>query len=366
MSRLLETPLHNWHASHGGRLVDFAGWSMPVQYGSITTEHHAVRRDVGLFDISHMGRLAISGRDAQAFLNQILTTDIAPLAVGQAAYSLVCNALGGVLDDVLVTRFGAAVPCDDYLLVVNASNRDKIVAWLAAHQSGFDARVTDNTLSTGMLAVQGPRAVEVLAKVLGLDLAALSYFTAVRTQLDGRPIILSRTGYTGEDGCEIIVEADQLPTVWERLVAGGATPCGLGARDTLRLEAAMPLYGHELSEAGDPLSAGLGFAVRFREGGFIGSEALSTVKANGFTRKRVGLVLAGRRIAREHLHIHSGERLIGEVTSGTFSPTLEKSIAMAFVEKEFSAPGTAVEVDIRGSREPATVVKLPFYKRAAT
>lgn len=366
MSRLLETPLHSWHASHGGRLVDFAGWSMPVQYGSITAEHHAVRREVGLFDISHMGRLAITGRDAQAFLNRILTTNIATLAVGQAAYSLVCNSNGGVLDDVLVTRFGAAEPCDDYLLVVNASNRDKIVAWLAAHRVGFDATVTDNTLSTGMLAVQGPRSVALLAAVLGLDLAALPYFTAVRTRLDGRPVVLSRTGYTGEDGCELVVDADHLTPVWERLVAGGAVPCGLGARDTLRLEAAMPLYGHELSEAGDPLSAGLGFAVRFRDGGFIGSEALSAVKAKGVTRKRVGLVLAGRRIAREHLNVHSGERLVGEVTSGTFSPTLEKSIAMAFVEAEFAAPGTSVEVDIRGSREPATVVKLPFYKRAAT
>jgi aminomethyltransferase len=336
---------------------------MPVQYASITTEHHAVRRDIGLFDISHMGRLAITGPQAQSFLRRILTNDVDPLLPGQAAYSLVCNTLGGVLDDVLITRFDQNAPCRDYLLVVNASNREKILAWLETHRPGFDVAISDDTLRTGMIALQGPRSAAVLRSVTGFDLLTLKYFTATRMTLNGHPVVVSRTGYTGEDGCELILPSAATLAVWEQLVSAGATPCGLGARDTLRLEAAMPLYGHELSEAGDPLSAGLGFAVKLREPAFIGGEALAAIKAQGPKRKRIGMILAGRRIAREHLSVYSRERLIGEVTSGTFSPTLEKSIAMAFVDAEFAAPGTPVEVDIRGSREAATVVKLPFYKR---
>lgn len=364
MSNLFETPLVSWHQSHGGRLVDFAGWSMPVQYSSITAEHHAVRRDVGLFDISHMGRLAITGPQAQEFLLKVLTNDVRTLVPGQAAYSLVCNTLGGVLDDVLITRFDEVSPASDFLLVVNASNREKIVAWLNSHRQGFEVSISDQTFSTGMLALQGPQALELLAKVAGIDAGRFKYFTAERRLLEGQPITVSRTGYTGEDGVELLLPPAMTVTLWERLVAAGAVPCGLGARDTLRLEAAMPLYGHELSEAGDPLSAGLGFAVRFREGGFLGSEALAAVKSRGVRRKRVGMVLSGRRIAREHLTVYLGDRPIGEVTSGTFSPTLEKSIAMAYVDAECAVPGNTVEIDIRGSRESASLVKLPFYKRA--
>jgi aminomethyltransferase len=365
MSTGLKTPLYDWHVAQGGRIVDFAGWAMPVQYTSIVAEHVAVRTATGLFDISHMGRLWIRGPQAQAFLDRVLTTNVAVLASGQVSYSLVCNTLGGVLDDVLVTRFDAETPSREYLLVVNASNRQKIVAWLETHRPGFDVQIDDETLATGMIAVQGPGAVSLVTPLVTGDAAGLAYYTAMRGHVLGQDAIISRTGYTGEDGFELIVPAAATQSIWETLVAAGARPCGLGSRDTLRLEAAMPLYGHELSEAGDPLSAGLGFAVKFREGGFLGSEALAAVKQRGVTKKRVGLQLAGRRIARETLPVFAGERQIGTVTSGTFSPTLEKSIAMAVVEADAVTLGASVEIEIRGSREPATIVKLPFYKRAS-
>lgn len=360
---MLRTPLHAWHAAHHGRMVDFAGWEMPVQYSSIVAEHQAVRTAAGLFDIAHMGRLKFTGPDAVRFLDHLVTNDVAGLALGQIRYALVTNEQGGILDDVLVYRFA-----DFHLLVVNASNRLKILAWIEKHRAGFDVTVEDLTTTQFMLALQGPRALELIQPLVDVAVAGLKYYTGATAVVQGQPAIVSRTGYTGEDGCEVIVPAAAAVKLWETLIERGSSvgllPAGLGCRDTLRLEAAMPLYGHELTEVIDPLTAGLAFGVKLAKPEFIGREALLAVKAQPKPIRRVGLELAGKRIAREGTVVFNGDRELGNVTSGTFAPTLQKSIAMAYVAAEQSAVGTDVTLDIRGAREPARVVKLPFYKRS--
>ena len=361
MSELLQTPLHDWHAAHGGRMVEFGGWHMPVQYRSITEEHHAVRRAAGLFDIAHMGRLRFTGTDSVKFLDHLLTNDVASLKPGQVRYSLICDAAGGVLDDVLVTKFEGW-----HLLVVNASNRLKIVDWVTQHRTGFNVSVDDCSAQWSMLALQGPKSVELLAPLVGADIAHLRYYFGCETEVLGQRGIVTRTGYTGEDGFEVIVPRDHGVKLWETLIERGASagllPCGLGCRDTLRLEAGMPLYGHELSDSIDPISAGLSFAVKSQTKDFIGKDSL-LAKPQPPAQKRVGLVLAGRRIAREGAQIFAGPVDLGGVTSGTFSPTLEKSIAMAYIARAAAIIGANVEVDIRGQREQATIVELPFYRR---
>jgi aminomethyltransferase len=356
---MLTTPFHNWHATHGARVVDFAGWHMPIQYTTITDEHHAVRKRAGLFDIAHMGRLRFSGADASRLLDHLLTNDVSALKIGQVRYALVCCDDGGILDDVLVYRFETS-----YLLVVNASNREKILTWIEQQRGGFDAKVEDLTFDQPMVAIQGPEALGVAEKVLGIPLAAMKYYTAAEIEYAGRPAIVSRTGYTGEDGVEVIVPTAVALQLWESLSSSTCvTPCGLGCRDTLRLEAAMPLYGHELDETIDPLTAGLEFAVKLKKPEFIGREALVRRAAAGCDQIRVGLQLTGRRIAREGAAILADDTPVGRVTSGTFSPTLEKPIAMAYVNREVAGEGRQLSVDIRGQREPATVVPLPFYRR---
>ena len=361
MSELLQTPFHDWHAAHGGRMVEFGGWHMPVQYTSIIEEHHAVRRAAGLFDIAHMGRLRFTGPDSVKFLDHLLTNDVASLKPGQVRYSLVCNEAGGVLDDVLVTKFDGW-----HLLVVNASNRLKIVDWIEKHRAGFDVKVEDLSAEWSMLALQGPRSVELLSPLVNADIASMKYYFGCEADVLGARGIITRTGYTGEDGFEVITPREQGIELWETLIERGALiglqPCGLGCRDTLRLEAAMPLYGHELSETIDPISAGLSFAVKPQAKEFIGKSALLS-KPQPPAKKRVGLLLAGRRIAREGTQVLAGQIDIGEVTSGTFSPTLEKSIAMAYVEREAAILGANVELEVRGQCERATIVELPFYRR---
>ncbi len=356
------TALHDWHVSHGGRMVDFAGWELPVQYTSLAKEHQAVRERAGLFDIAHMGRLRFTGPQACDFLDHMLTNDVPRMGVGQIRYSLICNEQGGILDDVLVYRLE-----DSWQLVVNASNREKILAWLQQHQSGFDVQVTDDTFETFMLALQGPRATEIIAPLTDADPGHLKYYTGTETSTNGVRSFISRTGYTGEDGIEIIVSRQAGRALWEALLqqgeALGLVPCGLGCRDTLRLEAGMPLYGHEMDEATDPLTAGLSFGVKLSAGDFIGKEALLEVRQHPTGRVRVGLELEGRRIAREETPIlHEGQP-VGVVTSGTFSPTLQRAIAMGYVPQSLCAPGTAVEVEVRGHRLPARAVNLPFYSR---
>jgi aminomethyltransferase len=372
---LEKTPLHDWHVARGGRMVDFAGWSMPVQYSSIVEEHTATRTACGVFDVSHMGRLRFEGSGAAAFLDRLLTRRVVGLEPGKIRYSLVTNEQGGILDDVLVYHLEQPghLPQSDggsfHQLVVNASNREKIVAWVQSHLSAADdVAFTDQTKQSAMIAVQGPRALEIAQPLVGATLGDLEYYTGVVTNVGSSTGIASRTGYTGEDGCELIVPAVAAAELWEKIFELGAdkgiAAAGLGARDTLRLEAAMPLYGHELSEQINPFQAGLGFAVHLNNRQFIGRDALAKAKAEPNQPKRVGLEMSGKRVPREHFSIYAGDEVVGEVTSGTFSPTLQKPIAMAYVRPDVAGLGTELAIDIRGRREPARVVKLPFYSRS--
>lgn len=346
-------------------MVDFAGWSMPVQYTSIVAEHLATRSSVGLFDISHMGRLRFDGSGTTAFLDRLVTRRVSDLRPGQIRYGLVTNDAGGILDDVLVYRLADGTGGDFHVMVVNASNRAKILAWLEPRLSdASDVVLTDATTTWAMLAVQGPKALALVQPLVDGELAAMKYYTGRACRVAGHDAIVSRTGYTGEDGCELMLAAEAAPALWQALVDRGAVPAGLGCRDTLRLEAAMPLYGHELSESINPIQAGLAFAVDLAGREFPGHAALTRFKTDAALPVRVGLELAGKRVPREGFAVLVGDRRVGETTSGTFSPTLDRPIAMAYVEPAHAAPGTALIVDIRGRPEPATVVKLPFYRRA--
>jgi aminomethyltransferase len=354
----MRTPLHDWHVSHGARMVEFAGWDMPVQYTTITQEHSAVRTAAGMFDISHMGRLSFGGPDALDLIQQVFSNNAATMKDFQVRYGLVCNDSGGIRDDILVYRWPYG-----WAMVVNASNRDKIVAWLEQHKGPRNVQIVDQTTTTCMIAVQGPQAAVLCEGLTAANLSELGYYHAVPTQYRGRACVASRTGYTGEDGFELMVGAAQAVELWEDLAARGATPCGLGARDTLRLEAAMPLYGHELSEEIDPFQAGLNWAVKMDKGDFLGRAALERRRQDPTLRRRVGLELEGKRIAREGAAVLQSGREVGRVTSGTLSLTLNRSIAMAYVDPDLTAAGTACEVDIRGNPVPARVVPLPFYRR---
>jgi aminomethyltransferase len=367
---LARTPLHGWHVEHGGRMVDFAGWSMPVQYGSIVEEHLATRKAAGVFDVSHMARLRFDGQDAAAFLDRLLTRRVSDMAPGRIRYSLVTNDQGGILDDVLVYHLETPDGRRYHLLVVNASNRQKIVDFFRQRGEAVgDVEMQDRTETTAMISVQGPAAVQIVAPLVKAKVGDLGYYCGVVTEQFGRPCTVSRTGYTGEDGFELIVRAEDALDVWKNIFRAGrelgVAAAGLGARDTLRLEAGMPLYGHELSEQIDPYQAGLGFAVNLKDRAFPGCEALARLKAAGPLRVRVGFEVSGRRVPREHYGVYRDQQPVGEITSGTFSPTLQKSIAMAYVRPESSAPGTELLVDVRGRREPARIVPLPFYQRSA-
>jgi aminomethyltransferase len=366
---LATTPLYAWHQAHGGRLVDFAGWAMPVQYTSISAEHLATRQAASLFDVSHMGRFRFRGAAAADWLDGLLTRRVTDLAPGQIRYSLVTRDDGGVLDDVLIYHLAASDAPGDYMLVVNAGNRQKIWDWLQQHQPAqHGVSLRDETTDTAMIAVQGPLACDLVATQLDLEaLPNMPYFTGRLGQLGGQPLLYSRTGYTGEDGVELIVPAGMAQQVWERILTAGSArgvqPAGLGARDTLRLEAAMPLYGHELSEQITPLQAGLDFAVDLAGRQFPGHDVLRSLNTATLPR-RVGLKLAGKRVARQHAAVLDAQgTTVGEVTSGTFSPSLQQSIAMAYVRPEWAELGTSLQVDVRGRPEAAEVVRLPFYRR---
>ncbi len=327
-TELARTPLHDWHVAHGGRMVDFAGWSMPVQYTSIAAEHAATRNAIGLFDISHMGRLQFFGPDTAKFLDSVVTRRVTDMKLGQVRYALVCNQQGGILDDVLVYRLmgdTSEAQSDDapsFQVVINASNRQKIVEWFMRRLPDYATRLADVTAETAMIAVQGPKAVALVAPHLANDLRAMRYYTSANSRFDGRAIFVSRTGYTGEDGCEIICPAGETVAIWEKLLSegqsAGAQAVGLGARDTLRLEAAMPLYGHELSEPINPVQAGLSFAVNLNDREFVGREALLRAAADANQSARVGLQLDGKRVARQGSAVLHGSDTVGEVTSGTF------------------------------------------------
>lgn len=359
----LRTPLYEWHEQHGGRLVEYGGWRMPVQYGSIVEEHNAVRNGVGLFDVSHMGRLTFDGPDALAWLEHVTTNHVAKLAENQIQYSLMANGGGGLIDDVLVyrSRYG-------YLLVCNASNRAHVLAQLERHRESRVARLTDRTTDTAMIAIQGPAAEATLQPLCDAPLAPLRYYHLAMGRLLGDVnAVVSRTGYTGEDGFEVIVEPEAATRVWEALMdsgrAHGVAPCGLGARDTLRFEAGMPLYGHEMNEATNPYAAGLGWAVKLEKGDFVGRDALEEFKAKP-ALTRIGLKLESKRIARQGAEVFRDGQAVGLVTSGTFAPTLGESLAMALVDPRCATIGAPLTLDVRGHQETARVVPLPFYKRS--
>lgn len=362
-----QTPLHAWHVAHGGRMVEFGGWSMPVQYTSITEEHQAVRQRVGLFDVSHMGRLRFEGPDAADWLERATTNQVARLEPAQIQYSLMANDRGGVLDDVLVYRLPE--PENSFGMVCNAGNRPKVVGQFERLKGNADAQLTDRTEAVAMIAVQGPAALEVLGRLVDAPLGATNYYHLTSGTLPalGRAHVwASRTGYTGEDGFELVIQSDLAEPLWQALLDAGADrgilPCGLGARDTLRFEAAMPLYGHELAEDLNPYEAGVGWAVKLSKGEFVGREALQAFKRNP-GRTRIGLALEGKRIARQGTPVLRDGMPVGVVTSGTFSPTLGQSLAMALVDPTAAGIDTALTLDVRGHHESARVVPLPFYRR---
>lgn len=356
----LKTPLYDRHLKQGGKMVSFAGYLLPVQYAAgIIAEHTAVRTAAGLFDVSHMGELLFSGPDALNTLNYLLTSDLSSLREGQARYGVMCREDGGCIDDLIVYRTGA----QEYLAVVNASNREKDAGWMGEHLIG-DTRMRDISDETALLALQGPRAQEILLRVAGAEVAALRYYTFLPgVAVGGAPCLVSRTGYTGEDGFELYLPAQKAGAVWDLLLEAGADagllPCGLGARDTLRLEAGMPLYGHEMDETVTPLEAGLRFAVRMEKENFVGRRALLSPPC----RKRVGLLVTGRGILRGGEPVDAGGAQVGRVTSGSFSPTLGRAVAMALANAEL-AENAQVEAEVRGRPVLAQVVPLPFYKRA--
>ncbi len=364
MSELKQTPLFPLYGKYGAKTIDFGGWDLPVQFEGILREHEAVRTAAGLFDVSHMGEFIVEGEGAEDFLQRMTTGDVAKLASGQAQYSLMCYSDGGVVDDLLVYKKAEG----SYMLVVNASNIDKDFEWLSKHLEGAVTLVNVSD-ETALLALQGPRAEAVLQRLTDVPLGELKPFRFI----DQAPIgdvnaLVSRTGYTGEDGFELYVRSEDAASLWEQLLEigqdEGLVPIGLGARDTLRFEARLPLYGQELSASISPLEAGLGFFVKLEgKGDFIGRDALVRQKAAGVPRKLVGIEMIERGIPRSHYPVGIGDSVIGEVTTGTQSPTLKKNVGLALILSEYAQPGTRLWVEIRGKRVEAEVVKTPFYSR---
>ncbi|MBI4497132.1 MAG: glycine cleavage system aminomethyltransferase GcvT [Chloroflexi bacterium] len=362
-ANLKKTPLYQAHVALGARIVDFAGWAMPLQYTSILEEHRAVRGRAGMFDVSHMGRLNLTGPDAAPFLQWIVASDVRRLSPGHGCYSVICTEGGGILDDVILY----CLATERFHLVCNAANREAVVACLRRYLYSFlNAQMEDVTEATGMVALQGPEAARHLA-LLGDDgprlAETLPYFGCQEATVAGRQALVARTGYTGEDGFELIASAQDLPALWERLRDQGVTPCGLGARDTLRLEAALALHGHDISPETSPLEAGLGWVVHLDKGPFLGYDELVKIKATGPARRLVGFEMTGRGIPRAGYRILRDGTEVGRVTSGGPAPTLGKNIGLGYVPAALAQPGTELTIDIRGTQVPARVVRRPFYRR---
>lgn len=366
------TPLHERHLAAGARMVPFAGWEMPVQYAGVVDEHRAVRSAAGLFDVSHMGEVRVSGPGAEALLQGLTPNDVARLAPGRAHYSALLTERGTYVDDLLIYRLAGGDPLGDFMVVVNAANRERDAAHIAgavveAAAAAGDVEVEDVSDEVALLALQGPRAAEILAPLASLDLSGLRYYGHSRGEVGGKDALVSRTGYTGEDGFELYLGAADAVAVWDLLLDRGEpyglVPAGLGARDTLRLEAAMALYGHELDEATTPWEAGLGWTVKLDKGEFTGREALVRQKERGVGRKLAGFEITGKGIAREGHQVRAGGEPAGRVTSGTWSPTLGKAIGMAYLPPSLAVPGTELAIEVRGRELPARVVELPFYER---
>lgn len=365
------TALDALHRSLGATMTDFAGWDMPLRYASERDEHNAVRTRAGLFDLSHMGEITVSGPEAAALLDYALVGNIGSVATGRARYTMICREDGGILDDLIVYRLGDT----EYMVVANAGNAQIVLDAIIERAKGFDATVRDDRDAYALIAVQGPQSSGILASVTDADLEGLKYYAGLPGTVAGVPALIARTGYTGEDGFELFVEPRYAESLWRALTAAGESvglvPCGLSCRDTLRLEAGMPLYGHELTTALTPFDAGLGRVVKFEkttnDGRFVGRDALTEAAERATSappRKLVGLIAQGRRVPRAGMSVVMDGQVIGEVTSGAPSPTLGKPIAIAYVDAAHAAPGTTgVGVDIRGTHESYDVVALPFYKR---
>ena len=357
----LKTPLYDVHVREKGKIVPFAGYLLPVQYEGVIAEHLAVRQQAGLFDVSHMGEITIKGPGALATLNHLLTNDFTKMSIGKVRYSVMCNENGGCVDDLLVYKFGE----EDYFLVVNASNRHKDFEHVKKNILP-DTEIEDISDSLAQVALQGPNSREIMKKVMKEEDIPEKYYTAKRNvDIGGMDCIISYTGYTGEAGYEIYTANENAEKMWDLLRENGKElgliPCGLGARDTLRLEASMPLYGHEMDEVVSPLETGLDFGVKMNKEEFIGKKAL--LERGEPAICRVGLMILDRGVLREHQDVYIGDEKIGHTTSGTFSPLLKTSIAMALIDKKYSALDTVVEVDVRGRRLKAKIVEMPFYTR---
>lgn len=365
---LKKTPLNEAHRRLGGRMVDFGGWDMPVQYpAGVISEHMATRTGAGLFDVSHMGEIWVDGRGAIDFVNRLTTNDVHALVDGQAHYSALTNDQGGVVDDLLVYRFAE----EKLLLVVNAGTTDKDWAWISSHKTGDDdVALTNASGDFCQIAVQGPLATGILQKLTETDLSAIKYYHFTEGWVDGVEAIISRTGYTGEDGFEIYAAPQFAEQLWDKLLEtggygseGGILPCGLAARNTLRLESAMSLYGHELADDISPLEAGLGWITKLKKGPFTGSVALERQKESGLARKIAGFEMTEPGIARDGCDVYVGDNKAGYVTSGSPAPYLKKNIGLAFLPPEFANAGQEIRIDVRGKHLAAKVVPTPFYKR---
>lgn len=355
---LKQTPLHARHVAAGARMVEFGGWDMPVQYTGIIDEHQAVRSAAGLFDISHMGEVEVRGPDALAYLQQLVTFDVAAIPVGQSNYALLCRPDAGIVDDIFIYHLP-----DLYLVVVNASNTDKDFAWMLDHVAGFDVELTNASSRYAMLALQGPAAEHILAPITDADAAALPFHGVTRAQVLGMPALIARTGYTGEDGFELFVEPQHGAALWDGLLAAGVKPCGLGARDSLRFEACLALYGHEIADDVNPYEARLGWVVKLTKGDFVGHAALSAIKAAGTERRLVGFEMLGRGIARGEYRIQSVDGVeIGRVTTGMPAPSLGRNLGMGYVPMVLSTEGSEFDIIVREKPVRAKVVKMPFYK----
>lgn len=362
---LKRTPLYERHVALGARMVDFAGWNMPVQYSGLVEEHNAVRSSAGLFDISHMGRFMIDGRDAEAFLQYIVTCDVSRIDVGQSSYGLLCHPNGGIIDDIFIYRLP-----NEYMLVVNAANLQKDWEWLGNHTDGFDVGMEDVSERWAMLALQGPQAERLFCAAEGLQsrgLDSLPFHEIAMFRFFGAGGLISRTGYTGEDGFELFFDAKHAEQVWDSLLdlgtPGSVKPCGLGARDSLRFEPCLALYGHEIADDVNPYEARLGWVVKLDKGDFIGRDALAAIKQTGTTRRLAAFEMVGRGVARGGYPIHSVEGAeIGYVTTGMPSPTLGKPLGLGYVPTELSAVDSEFDVLVRNKPVRARVVKMPFYK----
>lgn len=363
-TNLKKTPLNEVHRNSGGKMVDFGGWDMPVQYtAGVIAEHLATREKVGLFDVSHMGEIWVEGEDAIAFVNKLTTNDVTKLVDGQAHYSALTNDNGGVVDDLLVYRFDV----DKLLLVVNAGTTEKDWDWITSHKADENITLTNASADYCQIAIQGPKAVEIAQTFTDINLSEIKYYHFTVGTFNGVDAIISRTGYTGEDGFEIYANKDHAEKLWNDFIEAGAEhgilPCGLAARNTLRLEAAMSLYGHELSDDISPLEAGLGWICKLNKGEFTGREHLVKLKEEGVKRKIVGFELIDKGIARDEMEVYVGDEKVGVVTSGSPAPFLKKNIGLAFLPTEFAKNGQEIKIDVRGKKLAAVVVPTPFYKR---